>query len=206
MPGDPVSNMGPPTAVLLALAAGQLSLVLALRPTVLRWTERATVRRAVGRLSERVMTAYLWHTPALVLVAGVALLGFGVDTPHPFSGAWYAGVPLWLTALTAVLAVLVRLFGPLEGWPLPELAPGPVRVTVATVLLGGGLLGLTLTGFAPAPGVTGPWAASFAIAGGLLVLARRRPTIDRWTRRRSHLTPDVPSGDRDGQAVARTGA
>ncbi|HLT83662.1 MAG TPA: acyltransferase family protein [Phototrophicaceae bacterium] len=208
MPGDAVSNMGPPTAVLLALAVGQLSLALALRPAVLRWTESETVRRTVARLSARVMTAYVWHTPALVLVAGVTLLGLGWGTPHPFSAAWYAGLPLWLTVLGAVLAVLVRLLGPVERWPLPALAPGPARVTVATVLLGGGLLGLTLTGFAPAPvlGPAGPWAASLAVGGGLLVLARRRPTIDRWTRLRSQTAPDVPSADRDGQSVARTGA
>src|SRR5690606_1721584 len=183
-------------------------LALALRPAVLRWTESETVRRTVARLSARVMTAYVWHTPALVLVAGVTLLGLGWGTPHPFSAAWYAGLPLWRTVLGAVLAALVRLLGSGARWPLPALAPGPARVTVATVLLGGGPLPLTLTGVAPAPSRGAPrsWAAPLAGGGGLLVLARRRPPSDRWTRLRSQTAPDVPSADRDGQSVARTGA
>ena len=92
-----------------------------------------------------------------------------------------------------------------------ELAERDIQATVDVIELRDLAHDITnnlLTGFAPAPGLgaAGPWAASLAVAGGLLVLARRRPTIDRWTRLRSRTAPDVPSGDRDGQAVARTGA
>lgn len=211
MPGDAISNMGPPTAVLLALATGQVALALALRPAVLRATDRAAVRAALDRLSGVVMTAYVWHTPVLVLVAGVALLGLGLDTPAPFSGTWYVGLPLWLGALGVVLAGAVRLFGRVEQWTAPTSSAGPVRLAVATVLVGGGLLGLTLTGFAPVPplGAGRPWLATLAVAVGLVVLMRPRPTIDRWLHPRSSTDP-TPSGPLTESAAApvaaRTGA
>ncbi len=211
MPGDAISNMGPPTAVLLALAAGQLGLALALRPAALRWSDRPAVSAVVDRLSGVVMTAYVWHTPALALVGGVALLALGRSTPEPFSAEWYQGLPLWLGALAVVLTLAVRVLGRVERWPAPPTTAGPARLALATVLVGGGLLGLTLTGFAPTSslGAAGPWLASLAVAAGLTVLARPRPTIDRWVHHRSSTDP-TPSGPPTPHAAvpaaARTGA
>lgn len=182
MPGAEVSNMGPPTAVLLALAAGQLGLAFALRPVVLRWVADDGVARLVDRLSAVVMTAYVWHTPALAVVAGVALFGLGLSTPEPFSATWFASLPLWIGALGAVLALAIRLFGRAELWPAPRVEAGPRRLALATVLVSGGILALTVGGFAPAP-VLGPLAfvapavASLAVVAGLALLAARRSTI-----------------------------
>ncbi|PYF99785.1 Acyltransferase family protein [Georgenia satyanarayanai] len=209
MPGDAVSNMGPPTAVLLALAAGQLGLALALRPAALAFAERPGVGAAVDRLGGVVMTAYVWHTPALALVGGVALLGLGLSTPEPFSPAWYLGLPLWLGALSAVLVAALRVLGRVERRPAPPSTAGAARLAAATLLVSGGLLGLTLTGFAPAPGLgaAGPWTATLAVATGLLVLARR-PTIDRWRQPRPSAdpAPPGPSPAPAATAAATTGA
>lgn len=208
MPGDPMSNMGPPAAVLLALATGQLGLALALRPAALQWADRPAVAAAVDRLSGVVLTAYVWHTPALVLVGGVALLGLGVDTPEPFSATWYRGLPVWLGALTGVLVVAVRVFGRCEQWQVPTGAAGPARLALATTLVGAGLLGLTLTGFAPGPvlGSAAPWAACLSVVAGLTVLARR-PTINRWLPHRSSTDPSGPPTDAAvALASARIGA
>lgn len=182
MPGDAISNMGPPSAVLLALAVGQLALALAARPAVLRWAARPDVSRRLDRFSGVAMTVYLWHTPALVLVAGVAVIGLGHATPAPFTPAWWAAAVPWVGALAAVLTVLVRLAGPVERRLAPRTA-GPLRLAVATVLVAGGLLGLTLGGFTPtAPLALGsPLMSSSAIWGGLVLLTSR-PTIDRSVR------------------------
>lgn len=210
MPGEAMSNMGPPVAVLLALAAGQLGLALAMRPTALHWADRPSVAAAVDRLSGVVFTAYVWHTPALVLVGGIALLGLGLDTPEPFSATWYRGLPVWLGALTLVLVAAVRVFGRCEQWQVPTGAAGPARLALATALVGGGVLGLTLTGFAPGPllGTAGPWAASLGVVGGLTVLARR-PTINRWLLHRSSTDPSFAGPPTDvaaAPASARIGA
>lgn len=210
LPGAEISPMGPPAAVLLPLAAGQLGLASALRPAALRWADHPTVGRLVDRLSGVVMTVYLWHTPALVVVAGTCLLGLGIGTPPPFSGTWYLGLPLWLAALGLVLAAAVRLLGRVERRPAAPARPHPARLAVAALLVPAGLLGLTVGGFAPGPplGAGSPWVATLAVAAGVTLLADR-PTIDRWLHLRSSTGParrPVPSTHRAAApTAARTG-
>lgn len=190
MPGTPLSNMNPPTAVLLAVGAGQLGLAFALRPFLERWAAGAPVARALDVLSRRLMTIYLWHTPALVVVAGVAVVGLGHDTPEPFSEQWREQLPWWLLALGAVLAVLVQVFSRFEHPRRRTVGAAPWRVWVATVLIGAGLLTLTVSGFAPLDGgVLRPDApvagASAVVVGTALLRIHRLPgsfTLDRHER------------------------
>lgn len=165
MPGEPMSNMNPPTAVLLALAAAQLGALVAVRAVLLRWARRRPVTAALGWISSRMMTIYLWHTPALVLVAGVAVVGFGYSMPDPFGADWREVAPLWLAALTATLAVLVRLAERFEhAMPVARNRPGITRLTCATALIGGGLLILSAIGFNPA---MQPWPTAAVVALGV---------------------------------------
>ncbi|UFU05080.1 acyltransferase family protein [Ruania halotolerans] len=168
MPGDAVSNMNPPAAVLLALAAGQLGLALWMRPMITLWAARRPVARGLSRASSSAMTIYLWHTPALVLVAGVAVLGFGQHTPEPGSGMWFTQLPLWLTLLSVMLIVLVRLAARVERFVLPSAPVAPAQVVGASLLVAFGLLGLTLNGFRP--DLAAPIVATVAIAAGVLLL------------------------------------
>ncbi|GLZ41625.1 acyltransferase [Actinokineospora sp. NBRC 105648] len=165
MPGAPVSNMSPPAAVLLPLALGQLGLLLLARP----WLSRldGPTARALGARST---TVYLWHMPALVVVAGVAVLGFGYRTPDPGSVAWFAAAPVWLGCATLVLTGLVNVFGRAETLRLGGVPAGS-RVVTGTVITALGLLGLTVRGFSPdGPGLFDgpvPWAAM--VVAGLVV-------------------------------------
>jgi len=126
IPGQAVSNMSPATVCLFTLGVGQSGLLLALRTRLVRATAHSRLIRALGA---RCMTVYLWHMSAMVIVAGIAVLGFGYTTPNPGSPAWLVVTPLWIIALGAVLAVLVRVFGRFEsargravGRPVPALA------------------------------------------------------------------------------------
>lgn len=180
MPGEAVSNMNPPTAVLLALAAAQLGLLVALKDRLRRWTRRRPVTMALGWISARMMTIYLWHTPALVTVAAGTVLGLGMATPVPFSAEWRDGLPLWLGALTATLAVLVRLAERFEhAVPTSRHRPGPVRLTGGAVLIGGGLLVLAAVGFSPA---AYPWpvVASIALAAGVGLASGGTHSLAGW--------------------------
>lgn len=174
MPGAPMSNMNPPTAVLLAIAVGQLGLALALRRGIERWASSAPVAHAVTVLSRRLMTIYVWHTPALVAVAGVAVVGLGIDTPAPFSEPWREQMGWWLLSLFAVLAVLTQVFGRYERSPSPTAHARPGRVVAASTLVGLGLLTLTLTGFGPLDGqilqLDAPLAGSLAVVVGTALL------------------------------------
>nr|WP_225312094.1 acyltransferase [Microbispora cellulosiformans] len=165
MPGA-VSNMAPPSACLLALFAGQLGLAMLLRPALNAMARRPRAEAVLTALAPRMMTVYLWHMTALVTVAGVATIGFGLDTPLPGSAAWWSGVPLWMAALAPVLLGLTALFG---RWEEPAGAAAGRHVAVAVPLVGGALLTLTVTGFAPGPA---PVIASVALLGGLFLVSR----------------------------------
>lgn len=109
LPGEP-SNMTPPGIPLLCLLLLQVPVVLLLRPYVLPWLERPTAIAALDVASRRSMTAFLWHLPLLVAVAGMLLL-LGVPFPEVGSAAWWWTRPLWLAALTLLGLRLVTWTG-----------------------------------------------------------------------------------------------
>lgn len=172
MPGAPMSNMNPPTAVLLAVAMLQLGLALALRPHIERWAAGPPVAHAIDWLSARPMTIYLWHVSALIAVAGVTVVGLGWSTPELLSAEWRREMPAWIAAVTFTLLGLVRLFDRFERRPRSPRAPAACCVYAATALIGLGLLALAVNGFAPglAAHPAGPVTAAVAIVLGLGVL------------------------------------
>lgn len=114
MPGDTLTNVGPPTLCLVALALVQVFGALALRARLVALAETAPVSRAVGWLSARSMTVYLWHLTAMFVVVGVVTVGAAVDLPVGWSASWWLSRPAWFAACAVVLLVLVRAFEPVE--------------------------------------------------------------------------------------------
>ncbi|MFD2420410.1 acyltransferase family protein [Amycolatopsis pigmentata] len=149
MPGAPVSNMSPPSAVLVSLAIGQIGLMLALRPQFARLAARPTAAAGLRWLGARFMSVYLWHMPALVVVSGVFVVGLGYATPEPGTLRWLAMAPLWLAAAGTVLAVLLRAFGRFERRPQATGVAIPLPVLAVAALIGAtGMVGLAARGFA----------------------------------------------------------
>lgn len=109
MPGDAISNLGPPTLVALVHALLLTAVLLALRAPLTTLAD-GPARRAVAWLSARSMTLYLWHLTAMFTVLGVGLLILGLRVPVAGTAAWFGQWPLWCAAAAAVLAVLVRAF------------------------------------------------------------------------------------------------
>jgi hypothetical protein len=117
------------------------------------------------------MTVYLWHMPALFAVTGLVVVLMRIDTPVPGSAFWWAGWPLWFGLLCLVLWPLVRVFARFETPPrLPYGTAGWGGMLAASGLVGGGVLALTVGGFAPGGG---PFLAVLAVLGGLLMTAPR---------------------------------
>jgi peptidoglycan/LPS O-acetylase OafA/YrhL len=108
LPGE-TSNMTPPGIPLLCLLLTQVPVVLLLRPHVLPLLQRPTVVRVVDTVSQRSMSAFLWHIPLLVAVAGTLVL-IGAPFPAVGSTSWWWTRPLWLAAL--MLLLLAALSGP----------------------------------------------------------------------------------------------
>ncbi len=106
--GETLSNLAPPTVVLLAFAVAQAGALLLVRPAVTRWLQRRRVWGAVIAASSVAMTAFLWHFVALMGMYGVLYaLGVPVFGP-PGTGEWWAWrLPLFVLFLVFVaLAVL----------------------------------------------------------------------------------------------------
>ena len=114
MPGDAISNLGPPTAPVVAQAVAQVCAVVLLRPVLVRWARSARGGAVVRGLARRAMTVYLWHLTAMFTVVGVVLVGMGHRLPEPWSADWWASLPTWFAAYGLVLAGLVALFGRFE--------------------------------------------------------------------------------------------
>lgn len=182
MPDAGVSNMNPPAAVLLGVAVLQLGIAMAALRPLTDWASRRPVTELLRWVSQRAMTIYLWHTPALVAVAAVVVIGFGYGTPEPAGSAWRETLPAWLALLTGTLAVLTRVLVRFER-PLPmrRSAPGTSSIAVAAVLIGGGLVILTVVGFNPAAELW-PVAGASVLALGVGLASGRINLAAGWAR------------------------
>jgi fucose 4-O-acetylase-like acetyltransferase len=185
MPGAPVSNMSPPTVLLAFLAVGQIGLLLAFRPQLNALAERPGIGNALSWLGARFMSVYLWHMPALIVVAGVTVYGLGYETPAPGTVFWLVMAPAWFAVCGLVLLGLLRLFARFETQrdtfavtaKLPQLV-------VAGLMVSGGLLGLAAHGFAPlSDGIAhGPVPWVLLASAGFLLAGKHIPLTDLGTR------------------------
>lgn len=114
VPGERVHNMSPPTVALLAVAAAQLGLALLLRDRATRWLRRTGPWTFVVAANSVVLTVFLWHLSAAVLVVGVLHTLDALPTPPVGSAGWWLWRLPWLVVLAVVLAVLVGIFSPIE--------------------------------------------------------------------------------------------
>ncbi|SBT43969.1 acyltransferase family protein [Micromonospora auratinigra] len=126
VPGERLDNAAPPSLALLAAATAQLGLILLLRGPAERWLRRSGPWQAVIAVNAVVLTVFLWHLTAAVLLVGLLdALGL-LPTPGVGSAAWWAWRIPWLAALAVVLAALVAVFGPIEA-RTRRVAAGPGR-------------------------------------------------------------------------------
>ncbi|MEV6816285.1 acyltransferase, partial [Micromonospora sp. NPDC051296] len=115
LPGERLANAAPPSVALLAVATAQLGVILLLRERAERWLHRSRPWQAVIAVNSVVLTVFLWHLSAVVLLVG-ALYGLGVlPTPAAGSAAWFAWRLPWVLMLAVVLAGLVAIFGGIEA-------------------------------------------------------------------------------------------
>jgi hypothetical protein len=173
---DGFSNSLPPTLALLALGMVQSGLVLALEPLGRRMLANLNLWTATVLMNGMIMTVFLWHLTAFVLVMTVAWLGLGgagLDTV-PGSAAWWLSRPLWLgiyiLALLPMIAVFARherSFGPIRGGRTVPRLRAVLGVLAICVGLGA-TAGLTI---ASPEGVTGVrlWVIALPLVGAALM-------------------------------------
>jgi hypothetical protein len=167
-----VNNSQPPKVTLLALAIFQAGLILALEGPVRRWLARDRVWAGVVMVNGRIMTLYLWHMTAMVILIGASLLlggvglGVTIDTSQ-----WWLTRPLWIAALAATTIPFLMVFGRYER-PNPDHRPAPPlwQPVAAVIAACAGLGLLAALGVSDDEGLNGlalslPFLA--AVAGGV---------------------------------------
>lgn len=145
LPGDPVSNMNPPTVCLVALTTWQVALLALAREPVARWLERPRPWGVVIAANSVIMTMFLWHLTSLLVVAAV-LVPAGFQFAAGSGGWWVSRLP-WILLLAGVTWALVAAFGRWERTG-PAAPRGTRALDTATAALAMALAVLGTCGFA----------------------------------------------------------
>ena len=173
---DLPNNLNPPSAALVALGLCQLSVALLARDRVTAWLQDRRLWTAVALPGGRLMTIYLWHQTAMLVVANATILTGVWPLPERVDGRWWTTRPLWLLLCAAVLGVLVALVGRFEAPPPPRptgLAPRPAAALagLGVALSAGGVGWLVVAGVSdPAMPLRLPLPALVPLAVGLVAL------------------------------------
>jgi hypothetical protein len=177
VPGAEVSNTRPPTTAMLSIGAVQIGLILLAEPIAARWLRHTGPWSWVILVNQMIMTIYLWHMTALLLLLGLSWLAGGIGLgAQPGTAAWWALRPVWMLVLMAALVPLVLTFMRFEAAVRApaERLPGPARATLGALLTCGGLVMMALGGTG-GPGPLGVnWIAVALVVGGVLLATRPR--------------------------------
>jgi hypothetical protein len=152
-----ITNSYPPRVTLATLGLFQAGLVLAVEGPLRRWLDRPGPWRATVAVNAQIMTLYLWHLTAMVILIGLSMatggLGLGVE---PLTPQWWWTRPLWFLVLAVLTGVLVVAFGRFER-PRPDLRPAPPAWRPLAAVLGvcAGLGLLAAIGIADEQGLNG---------------------------------------------------
>ena len=175
VPGAEITNSMPPTLALLALGVSQTGLVLALEPWGRKLLDNLTLWTATVLMNGMIMTVYLWHLTAYVLVMVAAWLGGGIGLRMaPGSTEWWWARPVWFALYIAVLLPLIALFARYErgmgatkrDTPVPHL-----RLVIGMIAICIGLAMTAAISIASPEGVTGVrlWVVALPFVGAALV-------------------------------------
>lgn len=153
MPGEPISNMAPPTIVLALHSLTLVCLVTLFNVPLTRTLARPKVWRRITGINLVAMTLYLWHLPVLaVLFTASHFLGWERSTKlgnsgYPIPNGWgylLGSLGFW-AAFAFMVWAIVRFLWPLEHGALPwwDSAPQskPPEKRAANILVGVGSAG-----------------------------------------------------------------
>ncbi|WP_226698715.1 acyltransferase family protein [Qipengyuania gaetbuli] len=175
VPGAEITNSMPPTLALLALGLAQTGLVLALEPWGRKLLDNLTLWTATVLMNGMIMTVYLWHLTAYVLVMVAAWLAGGIGLRvMPGTCEWWLGRPVWFALWIAALLPLIAIFARYERGSVPATRERPVprlRLVIGMIAICVGLAMTAAISIASPEGVTGVrlWVVALPFVGAALV-------------------------------------
>ena len=175
VPGAEFSNTRPPTTAMLAIGSVQIGLILLLEAPAKRWLEKSATWARVILVNQMIMTVYLWHMTALILLIGASFLLGGVGlAADPGSGAWWTLRPVWMVVLIAALTPFLLAFMRFESGSrvAPSDQPGPARALIGALVTCSGLVTMAIAGLASDNAVGVNWIAVLAVVGGVALATR----------------------------------
>ncbi|MFE0020819.1 acyltransferase family protein [Amycolatopsis sp. NPDC059021] len=113
VPGDRLSNMGPPTFVIVALLVFQIGVAELIHPVLRRWFARPRPHRFTELLSRFALPLFLFHTTGMALARGFVYFVLDhriVDDRAP-DLIWWAQRPLAILGPLLCTVPLIVLFG-----------------------------------------------------------------------------------------------
>lgn len=110
---DGRSNQVPPTLAMVAMTLWLVGLAMLVRGPLLRWLARPLPWAAVAAVNSVILTVFLWHMTAYLLV--VLAVRQVVTVPAEVGSGWWLSRPLWFVAPFVVLVPLVAVFGRFES-------------------------------------------------------------------------------------------
>jgi len=136
-PDPALSNTLPPKITLLALGLFQFGLLLAFESPMRRALENLRLWTATVLINSMIMTLYLWHITAMIMVGSVMYVsegfGFGIE---PGTTEWWATRPIWVGVLLVCLVPVALLLSPLER----RSRPADAKVPAAASQIGGAVM------------------------------------------------------------------
>lgn len=173
VPGAGLSNSMPPTIALLALGIAQTGIALALEPAARRMLDNLKLWTGVVLVNGMIMTIYLWHLTAFVLVLVAAWLmgGVGLEVA-PGSAAWWLARPLWFALYITALLPLIAIFARFEQVRAGTTGEIPHwRLIAGLLLICVGLAFTAAISIASPLGVTGVrlWLVALPFIGAALI-------------------------------------
>ena len=128
VPGDRISNMGPPTLCIVALCFFQTGLVLLVRPWIMERLRRPGWAQANEVVNRFALPLFLFHTTGYAIAFSLLWLT-GYRPPSQPTPAWWVQRPIWLLVPLVCTIPVILVFGRRIGAarrPVPApAAPAP---------------------------------------------------------------------------------
>ncbi len=177
VPGEAVSNTRPPTTAMLAVGSVQIGVIILLTGPISKWLQNVRPWAWVILLNQMIMSIYLWHLTAMVIVVGITfgLLGGVGLRLAPGIGEWWLMRPLWVAIYIAMLIPLVLIFLRFEAGSRTANSgqPGQVQATLSALLTCAGLIMIAMNGIGAATSIGVNWIAVALVALGVAGATKR---------------------------------